>query len=80
MSTCRFPLSADDEPPDYWPLEEEGDVYCTADETDLERMHMALAEVGLEPTRGGGGWVGWDRELTDAEVALVIKAELVAQR
>lgn len=61
------------------PRADAGEVYLTESDTDLERMHMALAEVGLEPTDGGGGWVGWDRRLKQEEYDLVVKAEQLSK-
>ena len=60
-------------------LEDKGEVYLTEHDTDLEIMYYALAEVGLTPTDGGGGWYGWDRWLTQAEYDLVVKAESLAK-
>lgn len=53
----------------------EPEVYLTERGTDIERMYIALAEVGLTPTENGGGWLGWDRELTQDEYDIVVKAE-----
>lgn len=57
----------------------EDEVYLTEHDTDQERMYVALAEVGLTPTTGGGGWLGWDRPLTQAEYDFVVKAEQLAR-
>lgn len=52
-----------------------GEVYLTERDTDIERMYYALAEVGLTPDENGGGWMSWDRALTQNEYDLVAKAE-----
>lgn len=59
----------------YFAEDDHRSYWCSVDEADLEIMYYALAEVGLTPDKGGGGWFGWDRELTDAEFALVLRAE-----
>lgn len=53
-------------------------VACFDREADPERMYYALAEVGLEPSESGGGFFVFDRHLTEAEFALVNKAETLA--
>ena len=56
------------------------EVYFTEWDTDPERMYCALAEVGLTPWESGGGWLGWDRNLTQDEYDLVVKAEKLVRR
>jgi len=57
-------------------LESDGDetTWCFPCEIDAERLYNALAEVGLEPTESGGGWFGWDRELTTDEIRMTRRA------
>jgi hypothetical protein len=53
----------------------DGEIYFTEADTDIELMYVALGEVGLTPDENGGGWLGWDRELTQEGYDLVVKAE-----
>lgn len=66
-------------PHDWAPDGTVGEVYLTEHDTDQERMWIALSEVGLQGTENGGGWLGWDRELSQDEYDLVVKAEQLAR-